>query len=139
MTQQLIFDFLKILHDIIRVCNSMVEFSKFTLNIKIYEEFKGFLSKQVQRETLFRLCSPSLFISLIFLVVSLYLCFGLMLHVLVSIVQMLQRTPHNSLSPSSSHLYFFKLSWASFSTNTHKYKFKIFIQNLLCICLFYIF
>ena len=31
----------------------MVRFSKFTLNIKIYDEFVGFLSKLVWRETLF--------------------------------------------------------------------------------------
>ena len=31
----------------------MVRFSKFTLNINIYDEFVGFLSKLVWRETLF--------------------------------------------------------------------------------------
>ena len=31
--------------DIIRTCNPTVKFSKFTLNIKIYEKFKEFLSK----------------------------------------------------------------------------------------------
>ena len=38
--------------NIIRICNLMVGFSKFTL-IKIYEEFVEFLSKLVWRETLF--------------------------------------------------------------------------------------
>ena len=40
----------------------MVRFSKFTLNIKIYKEFEGFLSKLVWRETLFSPqshCSPT--------------------------------------------------------------------------------
>ena len=31
--------------NIIRACNPTVRISKFTLNIKIYEEFEGFLSK----------------------------------------------------------------------------------------------
>ena len=31
--------------EIIRTCNLTVRFSKFKLNIKIYEKFKGFLSK----------------------------------------------------------------------------------------------
>ena len=34
-------------------CNLTVRFSKFTLNINIYDEFVGFLSKLVWRETLF--------------------------------------------------------------------------------------
>ena len=38
--------------DIIRICNPMVRFLKFTFNIKIYEEFVGFLYKLVWRETL---------------------------------------------------------------------------------------
>ena len=39
--------------NIIRICNLTVRFSKFTLNIEIYEEFIKFLSKLVWRETLF--------------------------------------------------------------------------------------
>ena len=39
--------------DVIRTCNITVRFSKFTLNINIYDEFVGFLSKLVWRETLF--------------------------------------------------------------------------------------
>ena len=39
--------------DIIRTFNPTIRFSKFKLNIKIYEEFEGFLSKLVWRETLF--------------------------------------------------------------------------------------
>ena len=39
--------------NIITTCNLMVRFSKFTLNIKIYEEFVEFLSKLIWRETLF--------------------------------------------------------------------------------------
>ena len=31
----------------------MIRFSKFTLNIKIYKEFVGFLSKLIWKETLF--------------------------------------------------------------------------------------
>ena len=38
---------------IIRTCNLTVRFSKFTLNIEIYEEFIEFLSKLVWRKTLF--------------------------------------------------------------------------------------
>ena len=41
------------MNDIIRTCNPIVRFSKFTLNIKIYEEFEGFLLKLVWRKTLF--------------------------------------------------------------------------------------
>ena len=43
----------KILKDVIITYNLMVRFLKFTLNIKIYDEFVGFLSKLVWRETLF--------------------------------------------------------------------------------------
>ena len=39
--------------DVIRTCNITVRFSKFTLNIKIYDEFIRFLSKLVWREILF--------------------------------------------------------------------------------------
>jgi len=39
--------------NIIRTCNLMVRFSKFTFIIKIYEEFVEFLFKLVWRETLF--------------------------------------------------------------------------------------
>ena len=39
--------------DIIKTFNPTVRFSKFTLNIKIYKEFEGFLSKLVWKETLF--------------------------------------------------------------------------------------
>ena len=39
--------------DVIRTCNLTIRFSKFTLNINIYDEFVGFLSKLVWRETLF--------------------------------------------------------------------------------------
>ena len=39
--------------NIVRSCNLTVRFSKFTLNIEIYEEFVEFLSKLVWRETLF--------------------------------------------------------------------------------------
>ena len=39
--------------DTIRTYNPTVKFSKFTFNIKIYEEFEGFLSKLVWRKTLF--------------------------------------------------------------------------------------
>ena len=39
--------------DVIRTCNLTVRFSKFTLNINIYNEFVGFISK-VWRETLFK-------------------------------------------------------------------------------------
>ena len=39
--------------DIIRICNPTVRFSNFTLYIKIYDKFEGFLSKLVLRETLF--------------------------------------------------------------------------------------
>ena len=38
--------------DVTRTCNLTVRFSKFTLNINIYDEFVGFLSKLVWRETL---------------------------------------------------------------------------------------
>ena len=40
--------------DIIRICNPAIRFSNFTLNIKIYVKFEGFLSKLVWRETLFK-------------------------------------------------------------------------------------
>ena len=40
--------------NIIRTCNTTIRFSKFTLNIKIYEEFVKFLSKLVWRETLLK-------------------------------------------------------------------------------------
>ena len=40
--------------NIIRICNIMVRFSKFILNIKIYEKFVEFLSKLVWKETLFQ-------------------------------------------------------------------------------------
>jgi len=33
--------------DIIRTCNSTVTFSKFTLNIKINEEFEGFFGEKL--------------------------------------------------------------------------------------------
>jgi len=33
--------------EIIRTCNLTIRFSKFTLNIKIYKEFEGFLSRAV--------------------------------------------------------------------------------------------
>ena len=36
--------------NIITTCNLMVRFSKFTLNIKIYEEFVKFLSKLTSLE-----------------------------------------------------------------------------------------
>ena len=39
--------------DVIRTCNLMVRFSKFILNINIYDEIVGFFSKLVWRETLF--------------------------------------------------------------------------------------
>ena len=39
--------------NIVRTCNLTVRFSKFTLNIEIYEEFVEFLSKLFWRETLF--------------------------------------------------------------------------------------
>ena len=39
--------------NIIRIYNLTVRFSKFTLNIEIYEEFVEFLSKLVWIETLF--------------------------------------------------------------------------------------
>ena len=39
--------------DVISTCNLTVRFSKFTLNIKIYDEFVWFLSKLIWRETLF--------------------------------------------------------------------------------------
>ena len=39
--------------DVIRTCNLTVRFSKFTLNINIYDKFVGFLSKLVWRENLF--------------------------------------------------------------------------------------
>ena len=39
--------------DIIRTYNLMVRFSKFTLNIEIYEKFVKFLFKLIWRETLF--------------------------------------------------------------------------------------
>ena len=45
----------KILKDVIITYNLMVRFLKFTLNIKIYDEFVEFLSKPVWRETLFTL------------------------------------------------------------------------------------
>ena len=45
----------KIMKDVIRTCNLTVRFLKFTLNIKINDEFVGFLSKLVWRETLFML------------------------------------------------------------------------------------
>ena len=41
--------------DVIRTCNLMVRFSKFILNINIYDEIVGFFSKLVWRETLFLL------------------------------------------------------------------------------------
>ena len=41
------------MNDIIRTCNPTVRFSKFTFNIKIYEEFVRFLSKLVWREPFF--------------------------------------------------------------------------------------
>ena len=40
------------MEDIIRTCNPIIRFSKFTSNKKIEEEFEGFLSKIVWRETL---------------------------------------------------------------------------------------
>ena len=39
--------------NIIRTCNPTIRFSRFTINIKIFEEFVEFLFKQVWRETLF--------------------------------------------------------------------------------------
>ena len=39
------------MENIIRIYNSIVKFSKFTFNKKIYEEFERFLSKLVWRET----------------------------------------------------------------------------------------
>ena len=39
--------------DVIRTCNLTIRFSKFTLNIKIYDEFVGFLSKLIWIEILF--------------------------------------------------------------------------------------
>ena len=39
--------------DVIRTYNLTVRFSKSTINIKIFDEFVGFLSKLVWRETLF--------------------------------------------------------------------------------------
>ena len=39
--------------DIIRTCNLTVKLLKFTLNIKIYEEFERFFFKIVWRKTLF--------------------------------------------------------------------------------------
>ena len=37
----------------IKTYNSTVRFSKFTLNVKIYEEFERFFSKLIWRKTLF--------------------------------------------------------------------------------------
>ena len=48
------FNFVSI-KDVIRTCNLMVRFSKFILNINIYDEIVGFFSKLVWRETLFLL------------------------------------------------------------------------------------
>ena len=39
--------------DIIRTCNPTVKFSNFKLNIKIYDKFEEFLSKLIEKETLF--------------------------------------------------------------------------------------
>ena len=39
----------------IRTCNLIVRFSKFTLNIKIYEEFEEFFSKLVCKEALLKI------------------------------------------------------------------------------------
>ena len=41
--------------DIIKTCNLTVKLLKFTLNIKIYEEFERFFFKIVWRKTLFLL------------------------------------------------------------------------------------
>ena len=40
--------------EIIRTCNIIVRFSKFTFNTKIYDEFVGFLSKLGWREKIGR-------------------------------------------------------------------------------------
>ena len=37
------------MNDIIKTCNLTAKFSKFILNIKIYEKFKGFLHKQINK------------------------------------------------------------------------------------------
>ena len=46
--------------DVIRTYNLTVRFSKFTFNTKIYDEFVGFLSKLVWRETLFLFLTSSI-------------------------------------------------------------------------------
>ena len=51
--------------NIIRIYNLTVRFSKFILNIEIYEEFVEFLSKLVWRETLFFFYSIKLKITLL--------------------------------------------------------------------------
>ena len=54
--------------NIIRICNLMVRFSKFTFNMEIYEKFVEFFSKLVWRKTLFTqktLLSP-IFLSTMF-------------------------------------------------------------------------
>ena len=38
------------MNDIIRICNSIIRFSKFTLNIMIYKDFEGILSKLVRKK-----------------------------------------------------------------------------------------
>ena len=57
MIDDIVIDFLfsqnfESMEDIIRTCNPIIRFSKFTSNKKIEEEFEGFLSKIVWRETL---------------------------------------------------------------------------------------
>ena len=51
--------------NIIRIYNLTVRFSKFILNIEIYEEFVEFLSELVWRETLFFFYSIKLKITLL--------------------------------------------------------------------------
>ena len=41
------------MNDMIRTCNLIVRFLKFTINLKIYEKFDEFLFKLVWKETLF--------------------------------------------------------------------------------------
>ena len=38
------------MNDIIRICNSTIRFLKFTLNIMIYKDFEGILSKLVWKK-----------------------------------------------------------------------------------------
>ena len=42
------------MEDIINTCNPDARFLKFTLNIKTYKKFEGFLSKLVLREILLK-------------------------------------------------------------------------------------